>query len=69
MGVVMPGMSANHFFRAADVKLAITSNVVVIAAAVPAFGTVYVVEQLKRQMLARPRGRTVNYYQIYSSHN
>ena len=69
MGVVMPGMSADLFFRASDVELTITGNVVVVATAIPAFSAVYVVEQLKRQMLVRPRCRTVNYYQIYSSHN
>jgi hypothetical protein len=68
MGIVVPGVSADHFFGAADVELAITGNVVVVAATVPAFGTVHVVEHLEREMLVRPRGRTVNNKQIYSTH-
>ena len=69
VGIVVAGVSSDHLFGAADVELAITGNVVVVATAIPAFSAVYVVEQLKRQMLVRPRCRTVNYYQIYSSHN
>ena len=57
----MPGMGADHLFWAALMELAITSDVIVVATAVPAFGTVHVVEHLEGQMLVRPRGRTVNY--------
>jgi hypothetical protein len=61
MGIVMPGMSADHLFGAADVELAITGDVVVVATAVPAFGTVHVVEHLEGEVLVRTRGCTVNY--------
>ena len=68
MGVVMAGMSTDRLFRAADVELAVTGDVVVVATAVPSFGTVHVVEHLERQMLVRPRGCTVNNNKVYSSH-
>lgn len=69
VGIVVAGVSSDHLFGAADVELAITGNVVVVAAAIPAFGTVHLVELLERYTLIRPRGRTVNYNQIYSSHS
>ena len=56
VGVVMPGVSADHLFRATDVKLAITGDVVVVATAVPAFGTVHLVKELERQMFVRTGG-------------
>ena len=43
-------------------------EVLEVAAAVPAFGTVHLVKQLETQMLVRPARRTVNHNQIYSSH-
>ena len=61
VGIVMPGMGSDHLFGAADVELAITGDVVVVATAVPAFGTVHLVEQLERQMLVRAGGCTVDY--------
>jgi hypothetical protein len=42
------------------VELAITGDVVVVAAAVPSLSTVHLVEHLERQMLVRARGCTVN---------
>ena len=60
MSIVMPGMSSNHLFGAADVELAITGDVVVVAAAVPSFGTMHLVEHLEGEVLVRARGRTVN---------
>ena len=68
VGIVMPGMSTDHLFGTSDMKLAITGDVVVVATAVPAFGTVHVVEHLERQVLVRSRGRTVNNNKVYSSH-
>ena len=56
MGVVMTGMGTNHFLGAPDVELAITGDVVVVATAVPAFGTVHVVEEFERQMFVRTGG-------------
>jgi len=60
MSIVMLGMSTNHFFGTPDVELAITGDVVVVAAAVPSLSTVHLVEHLERQMLVRARGCTVN---------
>ena len=60
VGVVMPGMGSDHLFRTAQMELTVASDVVVVAAAVPAFGTVHLVEQFEGQMLARTRGGTVN---------
>ena len=57
----MPSVGTDHLFRAALMELAITGDVVVVATAVPTFGTVHVVEHLEGQMLVRPRGRTMNY--------
>jgi hypothetical protein len=69
MGIVMTGMGSDHFLGTTDVELSITGNVVVVATAVPAFGTVHIVKQLERQMLVRPGCRTMNDYKIYSSHS
>ena len=68
VGVVMPGVSADHLFRAALMELAITGNVVVVAAAFPAFGLVHLVEHPQCQVLVRAARRAVNYNKIYSSH-
>ena len=68
VGVVVAGMSTDHLFRTPDVELAVTGNIVVVATAVPTFGTVHLVELFERYTLVRPRSRTVNYYKIYSSH-
>ena len=38
MGVVMAGMSTDHLFGAALMELTITSNIIVVATAVPSFG-------------------------------
>ena len=69
MGIVMPGVSTDHLFWAADVELAVAGDVVVVAAAVPAFGTVHVVEHLESDVLVRAGGCTVNNKQIYSTHS
>ena len=69
VGIVMPGMSSDHLLRTAQMELTVTSDVVVVAAAVPAFGSMHLVEQLERQVLVRPACRAVNYNQIYSSHS
>jgi hypothetical protein len=68
VGIVMPGVSADHLFGAAEMQLSVAGDIIVVATAFPAFGAVYVVEQLKRQMLVRPRCGAVNHNQIYSSH-
>ena len=57
VGIVMPGMGTDHLFRATHVQLSVTGDIVVIATAFPAFGEVYVVEQLKRQVLVRAARR------------
>ena len=69
VGIVMPGVSTDHLLGAAEVELTITRNIIVVATTVPAFGTVHLVKLLERNVLVRPRGRTVNYKQIYSSHS
>jgi hypothetical protein len=68
MGIVVSGMGSDHLFGTAEVELTITRNIIVVATTVPAFGTVHIVEHLKRQVLVRAARRTVNYNQIYSSH-
>ena len=60
VGIVVAGVGTDHLFGTAEVELAITGDVVVVAAAVPAFGTVHLVEQFEGQMLARTRGGAVN---------
>ena len=69
VGIVMPGVSTDHLLGAAEVELTITRNIIVVATTVPAFGTVHLVELLERNVLIRARCRTMNYNQIYSSHN
>ena len=44
VGVVVAGMGADHLFGAAEVELTITGDVIVVAAAFPAFGLVHLVE-------------------------
>ena len=68
VGIVVSGMGSDHLLGAAEVELTITRNIIVVATTVPAFGTVHIVEHLKRQVLVRAARRTVNYNQIYSSH-
>ena len=47
VGIVMPGMGSDHLLRTAQMKLTVTSDVVVVAASVPAFGSMHLVEQLQ----------------------
>ena len=68
VGVVVAGMSTDHFFGTPHVELAVTGNIVVVATAVPTFGTVHLVELFERYTLVRPRSRTMNYNQINSTH-
>ena len=69
VGIVVAGMGADHLFGTTDMELAVTGNIIVVATAVPTFGTVHVVEHSQRQVLVRPRGCTMNHYKIYSSHS
>ena len=69
VGIVVAGMGADHLLRAALMKLAVTSDVVVVAAAVPAFGPVHLVEKLERYMLVRAACRTMNDYKINTTHD
>ena len=69
VGVVMAGMGADHLLGTAEMELAVTGDVVVVAAAVPAFGTVHLVEHLEGEVLVRAGGRAVNHNQINSTHN
>ena len=69
VGVVVAGMGADHLFGTTEVELAVTGDVVVVAAAVPAFGTMHLVEHLKGEVLVRAGGRAVNHNQINSTHN
>lgn len=68
VGIVVAGMSSDHLFRTALMELTIASDVVVVATAVPAFGSVHLVEKLERYMLVRAACCTMNYYKINSSH-
>ena len=47
VGIVMPGMGSDHLLRTAQMKLTVASDVVVIAAALPATGLVYLVEHVQ----------------------
>ncbi len=62
VGIVVAGVGADHLFRTALMELAVTSDVVVVATAVPAFGSVHLVEKLERYMLVRAACSTMNYY-------
>lgn len=44
VGVVVAGVSPDHLFGAAEVQLSVAGDVVVVAAAFPAFGLVHLVE-------------------------
>ena len=61
-------MSADHLFGAAEVELSVAGDVIVIAAAFPAFGLVHLVEHPQCQVLVGAARRTVNDNKIYSSH-
>ena len=69
VGIVVAGMGADHLFGTTEVELAVTGDVVVVATAFPAFGTMHLVEHLKGEVLVRAGGRAVNYNQINSTHN
>ena len=68
VGIIMPGVGTDHLLRTAEVQLSVAGDVVMVAAALPAFGFVHLVEPFQRNMLVRSRCRAVNDYQIYSSH-
>ena len=68
VGIVVAGMGTDHLFGATEVELAVAGDVVVVAAALPAFGTMHLVEHLKGEVLVRAGGRAVNHDQINSSH-
>ena len=61
VGVVVAGVCADHLFGAAEVELAVAGDVVVVAAALPAFGFVHLVEQLHGNVLVRARCCTMNH--------
>ena len=44
VGIVMPGVSTDHLLGAAEMQLSVAGDVVVVAAAFPAFGLVHLVE-------------------------
>ena len=68
VGIIMPGVGTDHLLRTAEVQLSVAGDVVMVAAALPAFGFVHLVEPFQRNMLVRSRCRAVNDNQIYSSH-
>lgn len=47
VGIIVAGMSPDHLLRTTLMELAIASDVVVVAAAVPAFGSMHLVEELE----------------------
>lgn len=47
VGIVVAGVSTDHLFWSALMKLTVTGDVVVVAAAIPAFGTVHLVKKLE----------------------
>ena len=69
VGIVVAGMGADHLFGAAEMQLSGTGDVVVVAAAFPAFGLVHLVEHPQCQMLVGAARRAVNDNQINSTHN
>ena len=69
MGIVVPGVGADHLFGAAEMQLSVTGDVVVVAAAFPAFGLVHLVEHPQCQVLVGAARRAVNDNQINSTHN
>ena len=68
VGIIMPGVGADHLFRTTEVQLSVAGDVVVVAAALPATCLVHLVEPFQRNMLVRSRCRAVNDNQIDSSH-
>ncbi len=68
VGIIMPGVGPDHLLRTPLMELAVTGDVVVVAAALPAAGLMHLVEHLKGEVLVRAGGRAVNDNQIYSSH-
>ena len=68
MLVVVAGMGSYHLLGASLIDLAITSTVVVVAGAFPAFGNVHLVEQLNAYVLVGARSCTMYYKQRYFSH-
>ena len=59
VGIIMPGVGTDHLFGTAEVQLSVAGDVVVVAAALPAFGFVHLVELLHGDVLVGPRGRAV----------
>ena len=68
VGIIMPGVGADHLLGTAEVQLSVAGDVVMVAAALPAFGFVHLVEPFHGDVLVRSRCRAVNDNQIYSSH-
>ena len=68
VGIIMPGVGADHLLGMAEVELAVAGDVVVVAAALPAFGFVHLVEPFHGDVLVRSAPCTMNDDQIYSSH-
>ena len=68
VGIIMPGVGADHLLGTAKMQLTVAGDVVMVATALPAFGFVHLVEPLHRDVLVRSRCRAVNDNQIYSSH-
>ena len=60
VGVIVAGVSSDHFFGTTEVELSITGDVVVVAAALPATSLVHLVELLHRDVLVGPARSTVN---------
>ena len=60
VGIIMPGVGADHLLGTAEVQLSVAGDVVVVAAALPATGLVHLVELLQRNVLVRSRCCTVN---------
>ena len=60
VGIIMPGVGADHLLGTAEVQLSVAGDVVVVAAALPAFGFVHLVEPFHGNVLVGPRGRAVN---------
>ena len=68
VGIIMPGMGADHLLGTTEVQLSVAGDVVVVAAALPAFGFVHLVEPFHGDVLVRSARCTVNDNQIDSSH-
>ena len=68
VGIIMPGVGTDHLLRTAEVQLSVAGDVVMVAAALPAFGFVHLVEPFHGDVLVRSAPCTVNDNQIYSSH-